>query len=55
MKFIPIQTRINAYQNIFFPQTLITRNMIPESCITSASLDALKASIHLVSLVSSYD
>ena len=30
MKFIPIQTRINAYQNSFFPRTVITWNMIPE-------------------------
>ena len=40
MKFIPIQTRINAYQNSFFPRTVTTWNFLPESCITSASLDA---------------
>ena len=55
MKFIPIQTRINAYQNSFFPRTVITWNMIPEACITSASLDAFKSSIQLVPLVPSYD
>ena len=42
MKFIPIQTRINAYQNSFFPRTVTTWNFLPESCITSASLDAFK-------------
>ena len=55
MKFIPIRTGINAYQNSFFPWTVITWNMIPESCITSASLDAFKSSIKLVPLVPSYD
>ena len=55
MKFIPIQTQINAYQNSFFPWTVITWNMIPEACITSASLDAFKSSIQLVPLVPSYD
>ena len=55
MKFIQIQTRINAYQNSFFPRAVITWNMIPEACITSASLDAFKSSIQLVPLVPSYD
>ena len=54
MKFIPIQARINAYHHSFFPRTVTTWNMIPESCIASASLDAFKSSIQLVSLVPSY-
>ena len=54
MKFIPIQPRINAYQNSFFPRTITTWNMLPESCIASASLDAFKSTIQLVPLVPSY-
>ena len=51
MKFILIQTGINAYQNSFFPRTVITWNMLQESCITSVSLDGFKSSIQLVPLV----
>ena len=54
MKFIPIQPRINAYQNSFSPRTITTWNMLPESCIASASLDAFKSTIQLVPLVPSY-
>ena len=45
---------INAYQNSFFPRTITSWNMLPESCIASASLDAFKSTIQLVPLVPSY-
>ena len=54
MKFIPIQSRINVYQHSFFPRTVNTWNIIPDSCVTSESLEAFKSSIQLVPVVPSY-
>ena len=49
-KFIPYQAKLNVYQHSFFPRSVVFWNMLPESCVSSASLDEFKSSIQLVTL-----
>ena len=53
MKFMTYHTRLDVYRYSFFPRTVITWNTLPDSCITSGTLDAFKSSIQLVPIVPS--